>query len=243
MKDPVVESLPIGVEERWLLDLQYAPSDLPGFRVDRLLPARYERYLRIFHPFLPWHTEAAGFSPDRNPTWRSLAIDAGVNFDPEIMWDSLKPILGGEDGPRPYYVTEGNLDEPARTRLFGVLADASGEASTFFYYGLAAMICGAGAQLYLAPCRAFRAVEDRAAADVRLPINWQDLYGPEYIWPQDRSWVVATDYDLLSTYVACDAALAERLLADTVLEVLPVELTSHINGARDNIDPRRLPLA
>jgi hypothetical protein len=61
--------------------------------------------------------------------------------------------------------------------------------------------------------------------------RWVNLYGPQYIWPLDRSWVVMTDFDLESTYVACDATLAERLLGDDVLEVLPVELTSHINGA------------
>jgi len=171
-------------------------------------------------------------SPDKRPTWRSLAAEAGVPFSSEIMWEDLRPVLGGRDGPRPYYVTEGNLDEPARTRLFGVLADASGDKSTFFYYGLAAICTGSEAHLYRAPCRSIRAVEDLAARDMRVPINWENLYGPEYIWPSDRSWVVMTDYDLESTYIACDAALAERLLADDVLEVLPVELTSHINGAR-----------
>lgn len=232
MSDSTVESIPIGVEERWLLDLHVAVSDLAGFRVDRLLPAGYERYVRVFNPFLPWDTDAPGFSPDKRPTWRSLAAEAGVPFSSEIMWEDLRPVLGGRDGPRPYYVTEGNLDEPARTRLFGVLADASGDKSTFFYYGLAAICTGSEAHLYRAPCRSIRAVEDLAARDMRVPINWENLYGPEYIWPSDRSWVVMTDYDLESTYIACDAALAERLLADDVLEVLPVELTSHINGAR-----------
>jgi hypothetical protein len=230
--NPTVESVPIGVEERWLLDLQYAPSDLPGFRVDRLLPAGYERYLRVFHPFLPWDTDAAGFSADRTPTWRSLAMDAGVTFHSEIMWENLRPVLGGREGPRPYYVTQGNLDEPARTRLFVLLADASGDKPTLFYYGLAAMICGAGALLYRAPFRAIGAAENRAAADVQLlPTNRQHLYGPEYVWPVDRSWVLTTDYDLVSTYIACDRALADRLLADDVLEVLPVELTTRINGS------------
>ena len=38
---------------------------------------------------------------------------------------------------------------------------------------------------------------------------------------QDRSWVVTTDYDLLSSYVGCSAESAELLLGDDVLETLP----------------------
>src|SRR4051794_4772473 len=48
-------------------------------------------------------------------------------------------------------------------------------------------------------------------------------------WPEDRAWVVASDIDLPSTYVAGSAELAERLMGDGRLEALRVELGSPIS--------------
>jgi hypothetical protein len=45
---------------------------------------------------------------------------------------------------------------------------------------------------------------------------------PELVWPEDRSWVVCTDFDLLSTYIACNRTLAKALTDDSHLEVAEV---------------------
>jgi len=42
-----------------------------------------------------------------------------------------------------------------------------------------------------------------------------------------------TDFDLTSTYVACRSELAERLLADEVLEVVPVSLMTRVDSRAD----------
>ncbi|MXV99113.1 MAG: hypothetical protein F4126_03545 [Acidimicrobiaceae bacterium] len=47
---------------------------------------------------------------------------------------------------------------------------------------------------------------------------------PQLWWPDDRSWIVATEIDLVSTYVACSRPLAEDLMADDQLEAIRVEL-------------------
>lgn len=60
--------------------------------------------------------------------------------------------------------------------------------------------------------------------------------GPEFWWPQDRSWVVTTDYDLLSTYAGCSARTAELLLTDDELEALPVTLRTRVD--RDTKPPQ-----
>lgn len=46
---------------------------------------------------------------------------------------------------------------------------------------------------------------------------------PQLWWPDDRSWVVATEIDLVSTYVACSHPLADALMADDELEAIRVE--------------------
>jgi hypothetical protein len=62
------------------------------------------------------------------------------------------------------------------------------------------------------------------------------ILGPTYIWPKDRSWLVATDYDLVSTYIACGSELARRLLETEGIEVLEVSLTSRIDDGQDLIN-------
>lgn len=44
--------------------------------------------------------------------------------------------------------------------------------------------------------------------------------GPNLAWPADRSWFLATESDLTSTYLACTRALAEALTAAPALEAL-----------------------
>ena len=51
------------------------------------------------------------------------------------------------------------------------------------------------------------------------PIN----ISPQLWWPDDRRWIVATEIDLVSTYIACSAQLADELIAGDQLEAIRVE--------------------
>ncbi|WP_329497369.1 hypothetical protein [Kitasatospora herbaricolor] len=59
------------------------------------------------------------------------------------------------------------------------------------------------------------------------------LVGPEFWWPQDRSWVVAGDYDPVSGFVGCSTGPAERILAEPGIEALPVTLRTRVDFASD----------
>jgi hypothetical protein len=65
--------------------------------------------------------------------------------------------------------------------------------------------------------------------------------GPEFVWPADRSWILNTDYDLDSTYVACDEDLAEAILADPTLEALPVSRDTWVDDGADRINGQAAP--
>ena len=229
-----MERLELGTEERWLVDLHAADPEGPYVhRVRELLPDGYERYLRLLHPFLPWDLpEGTNLPPAGFRTWRSLADEAGVEFTPEIMEQSLRTVLPvREGGGRPFGLSEGQLEEPARTSLFGLLAEASASADVYFYYGLAAMVRGKEPLLFRARMGELDSVQ--RAADSASEARGCSIFGPEYIWLADRSWVVMTDFDLTSTYVACRSELAERLLADEVLEVVPVSLMTRVDSRAD----------
>ena len=51
-----------------------------------------------------------------------------------------------------------------------------------------------------------------------------DVFGraaPQIAWPRDRTWVLATEIDVDSTYVAGPASVVEAVLADPALEAVP----------------------
>jgi hypothetical protein len=50
--------------------------------------------------------------------------------------------------------------------------------------------------------------------------GWRDE-APNYLWPDDRAWIVATEIDGFSTYVGGSQSCVEALLASPLLEALP----------------------
>jgi len=58
---------------------------------------------------------------------------------------------------------------------------------------------------------------------------------PNLFWPQDRSWCIATEIDLDSTYVGGSGDLCEALLDDPRLEAWPARLDDRIDAGADVI--------
>lgn len=59
--------------------------------------------------------------------------------------------------------------------------------------------------------------------------NGPGLY-PSYWWPDDRAWVVHTNIDCPTTYIAGSADLVERLLAEESLEAVEARLDHFFDG-------------
>jgi hypothetical protein len=101
----------------------------------------------------------------------------------------------------------------------------------FFYYGLSAIVRGMQPLLLSAPLDAGDEVQRRATV-----VAGVDLVGPEYVWPVDRSWIVNTDYDLASTYLACSQMTAQALEEDPALEILRVSLDTRVDDGADQLN-------
>jgi hypothetical protein len=56
-------------------------------------------------------------------------------------------------------------------------------------------------------------------------------------WPRDRAWCVATDPDLVSTYVGGSAACIGDLLAASGVEAAPAGPFQSVTGDADRINP------
>lgn len=59
---------------------------------------------------------------------------------------------------------------------------------------------------------------------------------PNLFWPQDRSWFVATEIDLDSTYVGGSQRLVKALLDDSRFEAWPAQLSDRVDAGSDEIN-------
>ena len=60
---------------------------------------------------------------------------------------------------------------------------------------------------------------------------------PSIWWPEDRTWCVATDIDLMSTYLGGNASAIQPLLGDERIEALPVPVDQRVDWEADSINP------
>jgi hypothetical protein len=70
--------------------------------------------------------------------------------------------------------------------------------------------------------------------------DWR-MEGPNYLWPDDRAWIVATEIDGFSTYVGGPSECVGDILSSPMLEALPSDLNHRFDGIGDPVNrPRRL---
>lgn len=80
------------------------------------------------------------------------------------------------------------------------------------------------------------AIGDFFEGSVALP-SLRTREPPSLWWPADRSWCVATDVDLMTTYVGATTATVDALLADDELEVLQVLDAQSTTWEADLLNP------
>jgi hypothetical protein len=64
---------------------------------------------------------------------------------------------------------------------------------------------------------------------------------PNLWWPDDRTWCVGTDIDLMTTYVGASIACVAALAEDEGLEVLAVSDDQSVTWEADTINPQPAP--
>lgn len=72
------------------------------------------------------------------------------------------------------------------------------------------------------------------AADNRF----RTLLSPNLWWPQDRTWCVATNVDLMASYVGGSRQCVEAILASPELEAFEVSAEMNVQWDSDTINPR-----
>jgi hypothetical protein len=212
-------------EMAWLRPLLKVGTNRSVHHVDELLPSGYNSYIRLFHPFVPWTCGIAEpVDQDLRRSWESLASEAGVLFHGELAWKSLASVLPIEpDGGRKYAVHEGQLERSTAHKMMEVLTANMSTQQIHFVFSHSG---------HLAEPMSFRG----ESGDFDAVIDASSVPGPTYIWPEDHGWFVSTDYDLTSTYIACDARTSARLLVERELETVEVSLDSRIDNGSDQLN-------
>lgn len=160
-----------------------------------------------------------GYTGRPGPQWRRLRWDQlagrlGVSlrdnqYPPCHRWFPYRSWPANLQPP-----CEGSLDEESLARLLEVLAACSPEGRQtrcLVYYS--PLACGDWdtVTMFEGPLLDIPTVIDSAQGRHGSPSN---------IWPQDRSWLVYTDWDLWATRLSGSSVLVDAAIADAELETL-----------------------
>jgi hypothetical protein len=179
--------------------------------VSEVVPAGFDSYVRVFHS---WFAED---DEDQRSTWRERAALCNVPYTGDMTARAIERSLGPPLSPETWLIEEGEPDSRTRAGLVNLLAKATGDQSVFFSYELSAEVSADGGPIVLRT-----GLSELESIRTWLASAYPGLVGPEHWWPDDRRWVVGSDYDLHSTYVACSEETGRLLLAGDSLETLPV---------------------
>jgi hypothetical protein len=232
-------------ELQMLTDMSSADWVVAGVRnfeynVGSLLPVDFEAYARVFHPArrrageswveVPWARVAAANGRVAHAGMEWIAITGG--------WEFLHSATQPEWDAEP---SEGSLPIRQASVLAEVISHYTATPDDCWFAvwegsGAAAFPRDGGPRvampmrpmvLFQGPLHAIVTSFDREPLDQRAHL-W---------WPADRRWCVATDIDLMTTYVAGSVECITAVLADARLETFPATVDQKVTWDTDTVNP------
>lgn len=208
-----------------------------GSGVGSLVPAGFDQYLRVFHP-----AELDGSAV----SWASVAAANGRVAHPGMEWVSIAGAWryvsedvqpGLWDRPP----ADGSLDARAHATLAAVLEKhTSAQRYWFAFWEGYGVLPDEWTRRYPRVPMEQRAMYlfsgTPADAATMLPVFTWDQ-SPTLWWPDDHAWCVATELDLMSTYVGAGRACADAILTAADLETAQVSREQTVRWDGDLINP------
>jgi hypothetical protein len=214
-----------------------------GAGVSSLVPAGFGGYARVFHPAALF-TEAAG--GERPVRWAEVAAANGRTAHPAMEWSfitgSWEHIHGNGDQPGVFDhgPSVGDLPFPQLEHIAACLTHFTDTPEDCWFAVWAGWgdlpFDPGGPQLQMPqrPMILFHGSITQALGAFGT-MHWYQ--SPALWWPTDHAWCVATDVDLMSTYVGASAAGIEALQGVAALEVMEVEASQTVHYRTDTINP------
>jgi hypothetical protein len=226
-------------------------ESMHGFALDvgSIVPPQFEAYARVFHP-AHLHQQDVRGAPVR---WAEIAAANGRTVHPEMQFMKIALI------PSPYAhawtqpgladrVPEvGSLSMDEAAELAAVLQPHTTTPEDCFFAvwdgwgGLRHDM--RGAPVVAIPGRTMRLLRGPIHAVTENTDEHETRFQSANLWwPADRAWCVATEIDLMSSYVGGSRPCIDAVLGDRALEALPVEVGSRITYFSDAVNPEVNPL-
>lgn len=217
-----------------------APAVRPfgAHEVGSLVPRGFDAYVRVFHPAVHYVGD-----DDVDVRWADVAGANGTVAHPAMEWASITGSMDffEDDDQSPLWEqapARGHLPVTVATALAAVLRAHTGTPDDAFFgvWSGFGYIVGAAPTLAL-PAREhwlLRGPVELAAANM-ADEPWEQ--SASLWWPADRSWFVATDIDLVTTYVGASAACSADLLAHPGLEAAAVPVDQRCTWDADTVNP------
>jgi hypothetical protein len=218
----------------WVAD---ALRDRAWGTVAGLVPPVFAAYARVFHPAVRYRD-----LDDEDVRWADVAAANGTVAHARMGWTSITGSADflGEDNQSPLWDDHpalGHLPEHVAARVAAVLA-AHTTTPGDCWFGLATTGSGPrSAPVLELPRRSFvlvRGTVRLAAANLAPEPASQSANA---WWPADRAWYVATDIDLVTTYVGGSAAAVAALLAEPALEAAAAHPDQGTGDGADTVNP------
>ena len=223
---------------RWLADAVLPFGDSPaGPAVGSFLPNTFAAYARVLHPAVRYVGDE-----DVEVSWAEVARSNGTVVHPLAQWPGITGAweFVHEEDQSPLWddaPAGGHLPVALARRLVAVLRRHTADPDDCWF----GVWAGVGSIVALAPVLD---LGDREHWLVRGPVELATAnLAPEPAeqsahlwWPADRAWCVATDIDLMSTYVGGTAACIRDLLAAPGVEAFPAVPRDHVGWAADTVN-------
>ena len=207
--------------------------------VGSLVPPVFEAYARVFHPAVRY----AG-DDDIDVTWATVAAANATVAHPAMEWGSITGLMEFFDqaDQSPLWdgaPARGHLPEHVAGLVAAVLRAHTATPDDCFF-GAPAEVLAAEAPTLTVGANDVILVRGPVELAARNMAEEPSEQSATLWWPADRAWVVATDMDLVTTYVGGSSACIAGLLAHPGLEVAEVSASQGTGWDADEINP--LPL-
>lgn len=213
----------------------------PG-TVAALVPDVFAACARVFHPAIRYDGD-----DDVEVSWAEVAAHNGTRTHPLMQWHTITGSWDAQpsedqapvwdDGP-----AEGHLPVVLAARLAGVLARHTTTPQDCLFgrwdgFGFdlpdpedpPRLLLRGGHDVVLVRGGVEDAVRNLAPEPHEQSANlW---------WPADRAWCVATDLDLMTTYVGGTTACVDELLTTPGIEAFPARPEDPVSLAGDTVNP------
>ncbi len=217
---------------KWIID---RCDPFESYLAGSLVPGGFEAYARILHP-------ANGLHGESNVTLAEIAEWSGRVYHPAMQLESIGTPLkgfGGEpkpwDGHRPPSMPLSQLK--TLSNLLSNFTQTPDSIWCLVWEGhVGSVLQGTVRPIIKNPYRKYYLYKGGIEAFGQTGFTTHHFEPPEYWFPGDHSWCVATDMDLFWTYVGGSKTCIDAILQSSHLEAVPAKLNHGLTMESDRIN-------